>query len=68
MYIPKVLLTLATWVEGYSTLFICVCVCVCVHTRVTTKLLFKLNYLKSEPAIAMKLCIEMEKLLLYKAG
>ena len=35
-------ITLARVGGGYSTLFVCVCVCVCV----TTKLVFKLNYLK----------------------
>ena len=34
------IITLARVGGGYSTLFVCVCVCV------TTKLVFKLNYLK----------------------
>ena len=47
--------TLAAWAEGYSTSFVCV----------TTKLLFQFIYLKSEPAVVMKLCIEM---LFYEVG
>ena len=42
-HIYNMLITLArVGGGGYSSLFVCVCVCVCV----TTKLVFKLNYLK----------------------
>ena len=41
------LLPSPAWAEGtVLSWFVCVCVCVCVCLSVTTKLLFKLNYLK----------------------